>query len=82
MYDITADDFKENTDDKEMAYYIAEGISDILAVPDGNDRRVSEGDIAVLYRSETGVVRELYDILKDSVINVFLRRKAYFSATW
>ena len=82
VYDITADDFKENTDDKEMAYYIAEGIADILAVPDGNDRRVSEGDIAVLYRSETGVVRELYDILKDAGINVFLRRKAYFSAAW
>lgn len=79
-------DVKMDTGEKEknsrMAGFIAAGIADRLSTPDEKGRRVKEGDIAVLYRSESDTVRQVFELLKKSGINVFLRKKNYFSSAW
>lgn len=74
---------KDDSDSgREMAECVAKGIADLLGTSDGNGHIIEPGDIAVLYRSSSPVLRKLYDILREGGVNVYLQEKSYFDEAW
>ena len=80
VYDVRNYRQEKSQSAADMAAYIAEGIAKRLETPDENGNTVREGDIAVLFRSASPVVKALYELLKKGGTNVFLSRKNYFSS--
>lgn len=63
-----------------IIYAIADEIENLLFYGDKQGNKVEPRDIAVLFRSSSPVIRELYDELRKRDINVFLREKNYFGS--
>lgn len=82
VYDVCKPDCEDARREIAMAEFIVSDISARLSSPDEKGEKVREKDVAVLFRSGSGVVKNVYDMLKKGGVNVFLRQKIYFSAAW